>query len=456
MQSKERKPAAGIIALSSSGRASLKEKAGRLLKSRPPYSESALQAADAEGTSFSPDDECRLLIAAGPDDELRQELEKALYELENNPSPSFRTGAVFYGEGRGIKKLAFVFPGQGSQYVNMGADLVSLVPGSPELLKKAESSAETSSPLLSCIFPGPASGKREKNEQEDRLRQTDTAQPAIGAVSMVMLNAMKSLSVFPDAVCGHSYGELTALCAAGRIGLDDFFRLSAARGRYMAEAGKKGDAGSMLAVKADEEIITEMVGKNSLDLVLANRNSPEQQVLSGPTEHIRKMLEICRKNHVRAVVLPVSAAFHSRLVESASEPFSRIIEETEFRSTGIPVYSNTTGKPYPADSRAAKKLLQEHLMNPVNFVDEIEAMYRDGVDAFVEAGPRAVLSGLIRAILGKRPHAAVAVNASGGKKPAALDLAQAVCSLASMGLAADIEKLKALLCCTLEGPAQFL
>jgi len=384
-------------------------------------------------TAFSNEDACRLLCVMEPAAEIGATINQCLYYLENDPAVNWRQENIFFGENRNKEKIGLVFPGQGSQYTHMGADLLNWYPESRALLRAAETAGDPPLQLFSVIYPPPAGNKPQQKAQEEQLRQTELAQPAIGAMSLTMLELLSHFSVFPDAVCGHSYGELTALYAAGRIERNDFLRLSVARGRFMAAAGQQGDAGRMMAIKAPIREIPELISNYGLDLVLANRNSPDQGVVSGPSEEIEKMLAICRKNHIRALQLPVSAAFHSRLVESAARPFRQLLETVAFKSSDIPVFANTTGRPYPPDPGAARQLLGHHLLNPVNFTDDIETMTTEDVGTFIEVGPKAALTGLIRSILKERGHIAIAVNGSSGKQSSVTDLACALCQLAAAG-----------------------
>lgn len=389
--------------------------------------------------AFTPQASCRLTLLLDPEADMAAQKETIRVRLQNAAEHQWAEKGTYFAEDDGPGRIGFVFPGQGSQYVQMGADLVNRLPESKAILEQADAAFDKENKLSAIIFPEPAADKEEQGIQEERLRQTDVAQPAIGVVSLVMLSALARFSVFPDAACGHSYGELTALHAAGRMCREDFFRLSVARGRYMGEAGKQeNDPGAMLAVKAPIDDIPRLIAEHGLDIILANRNSPDQGVISGPTSDIEKMQGIFKANHIRAIKLPVAAAFHSRLVASAARPFQDAIQSAIFFHSDVPVYSNTTGRPYPADESSAKSLLGQHLMNPVHFIDNIEAMYADGVDTFIEVGPKTVLTGLIRAILKGRTHTAIALDASSGRRSGVRDLAAALAHLAAAGHSVDL------------------
>ena len=384
----------------------------------------------------------RLLLACTDPASACEKLDAAAHWLQDKQdgTASLPPG-VFFGTQAPPGKLAFIFPGQGSQYPFMGRLLFDVFAESKPVLDMAEAAFDRNPPLISYIFPEDAGKPETAAGSEAALRNTDVAQPAIGVISRVMVEILRRHGVFPDAACGHSYGELTALWAGGKIRSTDFMDLSVARGSLMASAGNASeDRGAMLAVRAPSEKIETLIHEHGADLVLANRNSPSQSVLSGPTEEIERIREICRKNRIISAKLPVSAAFHSRLVMDAAAPFQQHLESVPFFPGHIPVYANDTTAPYPADEHSARELLGRHLLQPVNFINEIRHMHEDGVRTFVEVGPREVLSGLVKSILSERPHNAFSVDASAGKKSAVLDMAFALCRIAALGYPVDLAK----------------
>ncbi len=401
----------------------------------------AWQAAQSR-TAFSSKQNLRLLILLTDQDDLFERISQAKGVL-NGEQPA--KPPVFIGEGPASGKLGFVFPGQGSQYTGMGSQMMSVFPESLHILDLAQTcvrntDAEDDTQLCTYMYP-PPEYTLDKKSAQTALRQTRIAQPAIGAVSLSMLNILSRFKVVPQITCGHSYGELCALYAAGWIDAQTCLELSAARGNFMAKAGQRaGDPGSMLAIQAPIEKIQALIEEEKLDLVLANKNSPFQGVLSGETKQILTAEKICKDRHMQAIKLPVAAAFHSRLVSDAATPFTALTQKAAIVPTPIQVLSNTTGLPYPTDSTQAQQLLGEQLMHPVDFIGNIRQMHEQGVDTFVEVGPKSVLCGLIKSILKDQDVQTIALDKSAQPtgQNGIRDLGMGLCALAALGHPVDL------------------
>jgi acyl transferase domain-containing protein/NAD(P)-dependent dehydrogenase (short-subunit alcohol dehydrogenase family) len=390
---------------------------------------------------FSVEDPYRLLLVLEPSNDVVGLLDRVIHALENNPSQeAWQFENMFYGGPEPAGKMAFIFPGQGSQYVNMCRDLVCVFSDAMDVLEQANKAFETTGCLTDHIYPLSAQNEKDRHLHEETLRKTDIAQPAIGAVSMAMLKILQHFGIQPDAVCGHSFGELSALCAAGWIKLASFLSLAITRGRLMAGAGAVNDQnnGGMLAVKAPLDKLEKLIKDTKTDVVLANRNSPTQGVLSGPFDARTRAEETCREKGYKTVRLPVSAAFHSPLVQHAQKPFSQALENIDILPSDIPVFSNTTGFSYPADPEKAKQLLGDHLLSPVDFVSEIKNLFNFGVRTFIEVGPKSVLTGLVKSILKDQNFKAVSLDQASGRQSGIKDLAQTLALVASLGHRADL------------------
>ncbi len=424
-----------ILALSAEDREGLLPSIDALKQSMadPPSESEWARAAALSRARFDPCHRFRLLLVVEDPAQARPMLEKAAEALQSPAQEDvFKLPDAFFGGPAECGELGFLFPGQGSQYPGMGRDLVCLFPTAMAVIENAERRSKLKTPLSEVIYP---CVDAEAKEAEIALRETDAAQPGIGAVSLAMLRALEAFGVRPDTVAGHSFGELTALCAAGWIDESEFLDLAAARGRAMAQAAP----GAMLAVRAPLTELAELVVRSSLPVVVANRNAPDQGVLSGTRDAIAQVSALCRQKGYALWPLPVAGAFHSPQMNSAQGEFLKALGAVRIQPSLIPVFSNSLGGPYPEEAEKARHLLAGHLLQPVDFVGEVEAMYAAGIRVFVEVGPRNILTGLVGSILKDRPFQALALDASGGKHSGLADLARTLCRLAALGYSVRLE-----------------
>jgi [acyl-carrier-protein] S-malonyltransferase len=287
-----------------------------------------------------------------------------------------------------LPKVAYVFPGQGSQSTGMGLDLYNSYPSAKEVFDGADASLGFS--LSHLCFEGP----------EEELTKTHNVQPAILVVSIACLKALEEATIAnfpsPNFVAGHSLGEYTALVAAGALGLTDAVLLVRERGRLMYEAGLK-NPGSMLAVIGlDEETVKDISFHSGAEI--SNINCPGQIVVSGAAQALAEADKLARIKGARALIpLRVSGAFHSALIEPVLAEFSRIVSNVKFQPPAIPVISNVTARPLP-DVDSIKEELVKQLRNCIQWQRSVECMMHSGVTTFYEIGPGRVLTGLIRRI----------------------------------------------------------
>jgi [acyl-carrier-protein] S-malonyltransferase len=287
-----------------------------------------------------------------------------------------------------LPKVAYVFPGQGSQSTGMGLDLYNSYPSAKEVFDRADASLGFS--LSRLCFEGP----------EEELKKTHNVQPAILVVSIACLKALEEAAItnFPSLtfVAGHSLGEYTALVAAGVLGLTDAVLLVRERGRLMYEAGLK-NPGSMLAVIGlDEETVRDISSHSGAEI--SNINCPGQIVVSGTAQALAEADKLAKTKGARAVIpLKVSGAFHSALMEPVLAEFSKIVSNVKFQPPVIPVISNVTARPLP-DVDSIKEELVKQLRNCIQWQRSVEYMMHSGVTTFYEIGPGRVLSGLLRRI----------------------------------------------------------
>ncbi|WP_043766107.1 type I polyketide synthase [Algiphilus aromaticivorans] len=365
-------------------------------------------AAEAEQV---PEASCVAAFAADSHDTLRKQVEALRAHLAENKAlpPGVRCNL----QRRTRQRVGLLFPGQGAQSVGMGREVALYRGELREALEYADAvlGGSLHAPLSSLMWPEAAFNDAAREAQQQAITNTRHAQPAIGALSLGYLDLLRRLGIAPDAVAGHSYGEYTALHAAGVIDRDAFLRLSAARGAAMADAA--GDnAGAMAAVQASREQVDALLA-DAGRVWVANHNAPEQVVISGEADAVDAVIEKAKQQQLRATRLPVSGAFHTELVAAAQAPLSAAIDATHFSAPQCKLYGNH-GSAHSQDPAAIVEQLKGHLLAPVEFVSELQAMADDGIDCFIECGPKAICAGMAGATLAEQDVAVVSLDGQGG------------------------------------------
>ncbi|AZG36950.1 type I polyketide synthase [Shewanella psychromarinicola] len=390
-----------------------------------------------------------LVVASLAD--LTVQLTQAQAQLSSNTADSwqlpsgtsYRAQALIHPESAS-HKVAALFAGQGAQYLNMGADLACLYPEMRQQLMQADKvfAQHKQTQLSQVMYPNPAFEADDIAAQHAALTNTANAQSAIGAVSMGQYALLTQAGFTADMVAGHSFGELSALCAAGVISQADYYQLAFARGQAMAATPKDQDAGVMYAIIVPAQSVeqgTEQVEKciSAFEGVkVANYNAPTQLVIAGPTASCTLAAQaITTELGFKAIALPVSGAFHTPLVAHAQQPFAAAIGKVKFAKPKLSLYANGTGKAYPNDPKAIKAALTDHMLQSVRFSEQLTAMYDAGARVFVEFGPKNILQKLVEATLGNKaePVSVVSLNPN-PKGSSDTQLRQAACQLAVLGM----------------------
>ncbi|MFA0511032.1 MULTISPECIES: type I polyketide synthase [unclassified Vibrio] len=335
---------------------------------------------------------------------------KTHWQMPNGTS--YRESALIAENGAG--KVAALFAGQGSQYLNMGRELACHYPEMRQQLAQADQvfGQHKKTALSQILFPIPTFTPEATKAQEAVLTNTANAQSAIGTVSMGQFDIMTQAGFKADMVAGHSFGELSALCASGVISQDDYYQLAFARGDAMAASPEQGDSGTMFAVILDadklpavESCISQFEGVS-----IANYNAPTQLVIAGPTATVQQAAQALTEQGFKAIALPVSGAFHTPLVAHAQKPFAAAIDKASFSAPTLPLYSNATGKLHSKDAKAIKKAFKQHMLQSVRFSEQIEAMYEAGARVFVEFGPKNILQKLVEKTLADKNEELYAIS----------------------------------------------
>ncbi|MCA9245035.1 MAG: acyltransferase domain-containing protein, partial [Phycisphaerales bacterium] len=433
-----------LIAISARNESELR---GQLSEWRA-FADSAADASDharrahASRDAFDNQSPLRLVIVAPRDVSLVDLIAEASNAIGTNGLVAeWHTPHVFFGGPQPAGDLALLFPGQGSQYVEMGRDLACVFPEAHDAIADASTAFNSAidQRLSDYIFPTPTFDSDTRAAQERALTGTHVAQPAIGAVSVAMQNTLARFGVQPDCVAGHSFGELTALHAAGVIDEATLAGLAAERGAAMHAADD--GAGAMLAVHAPVDEIEAALSAPDApsDITLASRNAPRQAILSGPRTAIETAAAWLKNARGwPSTLLKVSAAFHTAVLEPAQRRFRAALDAVRVEAPRIPVFSNVTAGRYPLDPHAIRDLLARQLTRPVHFMDEIRRLYDAGVRTFVEVGPKNVLTNFVTQTLADLPHRAIALDGSCGQKCGVVDLARVLALLVVVGHAVDL------------------
>ncbi len=285
-------------------------------------------------------------------------------------------------------KVAFIFPGQGSQYVGMGKSLASRFETARKVFDTADQHLGFS--LTQLCFEGPA----------DELQRTENTQPALLTVSVAACRVLEEQGLRPDCVAGHSLGEYSALVAAGCLNFADAVRLVRKRGRYMQEAVPQGVGAMAALLKLPEGKLDSILRDAAQGEIVsaANLNSPDQIVIAGHAGAVNRAMELAKAAGARrAVLLPVSAPFHCALMKPAQDRLAADLNATEFRDMAVPLVNNWQAR-FIKTAQEAREGLYQQVPNPVRWAESIQQLAGAGVNRFIEVGAGSVLTGLLRNI----------------------------------------------------------
>jgi malonyl CoA-acyl carrier protein transacylase len=376
----------------------------------------------------------RLAIEYTGAEELIKRAEKALKAFDN-PAPNawqpLTAQGVYRGSGK-PGKVAFLFPGQGSQYVNMLRELCNFEPLVANTFREADEvmTPILGKPLTSFIFVEGDEASLAKAEVD--LRNTTITQPAMLTANIALMRLMKKFGFKPDLVIGHSLGEYAALVAAGVLTFAEALQVVSARGREMAKVSWE-DNGCMAAVSGPLKDVENILKTIDGYVVIANINSPVQSVIGGTTKAVEAAIVAFQSAGMQAQKIPVSHAFHTKIVAPASGPLRQIIAGMSVRTPQLPIVANVTGELYPTGREAILDLLADQVASPVQMVKSMQTLYREGARIFVEVGPKRVLNALACDNLKDRGDVTVLAT-NHPRKGALITFKEALCGLYAAGV----------------------
>ncbi len=360
--------------------------------------------------SPSHDAKCRLAIVADSQSDLYNKLRAAADDIRET-GKSERPGSPIYSEAHPASpdSVCFLFPGQGSQSVNMLTELVAANPKMYDLFERADEAVAEffPKPLSQYIYPVPVFERESADRCKRELSDTRVAQPALAVVDLFCCDLLARFGISPALVAGHSFGEYVALAAAGVFSRSDLFWLAASRGRAVHEAGRE-KPGAMAAVVADAATTQAALHDLNIEARVANRNAADQTVVAGPVAEIDRAVAMFPEKKLRIRKLAVSAAFHTPDLTQAASDLGALFHQVTFHPAEIPVFSNTIADVYPPDTQAMRDLLVRHMVEPVRFDQQVHTMYGHGARIFIESGPGGVLTGLVSRNLADKPHTSLA------------------------------------------------
>ncbi len=389
----------------------------------------------------------RLVVDYGSPEELLDRLGKSQRLMSSdNPQAwkALQPQGIFRGSGIKPGKIAFLFPGQGSQYLNMGKELQAVEPVVARVFRDGDRvmTPILSKPLTDYVFTD-SQDPQVLRQAEIDLMQTEITQPAMLTMDTAVFELLGEYGFRPDMVMGHSLGEYGAMIAAGVMPFDDALEAVAAHGREMASFHSMEDNGWMAAVMAPYQVIQDTLAGIDGYVVTANINSYNQCVIGGASKAVEQAIQEFHAKGFEARRIPVSHAFHTKIVAPAGKPLRQVLDRLHIYLPELPIIANVSGDFYPTTVEEIKDILEQQVASPVQWIKGLETLYSAGVRTFVEVGPKKALKGLVDDVLGSKPYV-VSLFTNHPKNGELPTFNQALCGLYAAGYGLESAELGSL------------
>lgn len=375
----------------------------------------------------------RIAVTAYGETELKRKLLKLQKLIFEKPKESFSfpTAGLFYGASDPGSKIAYLFAGQGAQYLGMGGPLAQAFPLARQAWDTLGRMKFEGHTIKEMVFPAEGISEQEAKFAFLRLCGAEWTNPTIGVAAEAILNLLDAIGVRPDAVASHSFGDIAALRAAGVLSGEDMIKVTRRRGEIGSTCPQATRGCILVAPLSGRQAKDLLAANDHRNVWVANYNTPTQTVLTGVKSAIVAAHAIFEKAGIRSLLIPISAAPHCLLAIDASQAVYEYLREIQFNKARCDFYSFLFGRKMENDPELFRKMVRAHIEKPVRFQTQIEQMHQDGIHTFIEVGPSDILTGLVGQILEGQPH--LALNTDQKKGDAVLTFINVVAELFKSG-----------------------